>query len=144
MSTGVASGARASFGRRLVAYLLDGVVLGVIAILLEAILGRLPGGGLGILVGLVYVTYFQGSPSGQTPGMRVFGIRVYDFTGASTNGIGYGRAFIRWIGYYISGLVCGLGFFWMLWDKEKQCWHDKLASTVVVPIDQYPVDSWPG
>jgi hypothetical protein len=32
----------------------------------------------------------------------------------------------------------------MLWDDEKQTWHDKIASTVVVPTDQYPVESWPG
>ena len=23
----------------------------------------------------------------------------------------------------------------MLWDKEKQCWHDKMANDVVVPVD---------
>jgi hypothetical protein len=31
----------------------------------------------------------------------------------------------------------------MLWDKEKQTWHDKLANDVVVPVDAYPVASWP-
>jgi len=35
--------------------------------------------------------------------------------------------------------VIFLGFFWMLWDKEKQCWHDKLASDVVVPVSAYPL-----
>ena len=34
-----------------------------------------------------------------------------------------------------------LGFFWMLWDKEKQCWHDKFASDVVVPVSAYPIRS---
>jgi hypothetical protein len=28
----------------------------------------------------------------------------------------------------------------MLWDKEKQTWHDKLATTVVVPESAYPVE----
>jgi hypothetical protein len=27
----------------------------------------------------------------------------------------------------------------MLWDREKQTWQDKIAGTVVVPIDAYPV-----
>jgi uncharacterized RDD family membrane protein YckC len=76
--------------------------------------------------------------------MRALGIRVYDFTGQSTNGIGYGRGFIRWVGLYVSAVACFLGYLWMLWDKEKQCWQDKFASTVVVPVDQYPVDKWPG
>ncbi len=43
------------------------------------------------------------------------------------------------IGRYLSALVLYLGYFWMLWDHEKQCWHDKLASDVVVPISAYPV-----
>ena len=54
--------------------------------------------------------------------------------------IGYGRAFIRWIAGYLSAIVFFLGFFWMLWDKEKQCWHDKLASDVVVPVSAYPLN----
>jgi hypothetical protein len=29
----------------------------------------------------------------------------------------------------------------MIWDREKQTWHDKVASTVVVPVADYPVDS---
>ncbi len=35
----------------------------------------------------------------------------------------------------IDGLL--LGYLWMLWDPEKQTWHDKLATTVVVPADAY-------
>ena len=32
-----------------------------------------------------------------------------------------------------------LGYFWMLWDREKQTWHDKFANDVVVPTSAYPV-----
>ncbi len=39
----------------------------------------------------------------------------------------------------VSAAVLFLGYFWMLWDKEKQCWHDKAARDVVVPVDAYPV-----
>jgi len=31
----------------------------------------------------------------------------------------------------------------MLWDPERQTWHDKFASSVVVPTSHYPVQSWP-
>jgi len=34
--------------------------------------------------------------------------------------------------------------YWMLWDREKQTWHDKFANDVVVPESAYPVESWPG
>jgi len=39
---------------------------------------------------------------------------------------------IRYLGYLISLLPLGLGYFWAGWDKKKQTWHDKLAHTVVV------------
>jgi len=29
-------------------------------------------------------------------------------------------------------LTIGLGYFWVIWDKRKQGWHDKLANTVVI------------
>lgn len=35
-------------------------------------------------------------------------------------------------GKIISGMVFSLGFIWILLDKEKQAWHDKLVSSVVV------------
>ncbi|HZQ16865.1 MAG TPA: hypothetical protein VFA82_08850 [Gaiellaceae bacterium] len=36
------------------------------------------------------------------------------------------------------------GYFWMLWDGEKQTFHDKFAGSVVVPTDGYPVSRRPG
>lgn len=38
------------------------------------------------------------------------------------------------IGKYISGLVFSLGFIWILFDKDRQCWHDKLVGSIVVDI----------
>ncbi|HEU0318685.1 MAG TPA: RDD family protein, partial [Solirubrobacteraceae bacterium] len=78
----------------------------------------------------------EGGPTGQTLGKRALGIRVVSF---DTGGpIGYPRAFLRYIGRIIDFLVLLIGFLWMLWDREKQCWHDKLASDVVVPVSSYP------
>jgi uncharacterized RDD family membrane protein YckC len=53
--------------------------------------------------------------------------------------IGVGRGAIRYIGKILSSIPIGLGFFWMIWDREKQTWHDKIATTVVVPTSAYPV-----
>jgi uncharacterized RDD family membrane protein YckC len=39
---------------------------------------------------------------------------------------------IRNVGYYLSLLALGLGYFWIIWDKRKQGWHDKLANTLVI------------
>ena len=136
------SGPRASFGRRLVALLLDALIIGVLQGILTAFSDREVASGVGTLVGLAYFTYFEGSASGQTVGKRALGIRVIDFQGRGS--IGYGRAFIRWISRILSTIPCLLGYLWMLWDREKQTWHDKLATTVVVPTSSYPVDKWPG
>jgi uncharacterized RDD family membrane protein YckC len=38
----------------------------------------------------------------------------------------------RYLAYYLSFIVFGLGFFWVGIDARKQGWHDKLAGTVVV------------
>ena len=135
------SGPRASFGRRFVAALLDGIILGIVSGIITAI-NRNLGYGVETLLSLAYFTYLEGSASGQTIGKKALGIRVIDFGGGGS--IGHGRAFIRWIGRFVSGIACLLGYFWMLWDKEKQTWHDKFANAVVVPESAYPVESWPG
>ena len=134
---GNASGPRAGFWRRFAASFLDGIILVVIEIILRVAVGRGGGSGLSFVASIAYFTLFVGSARGQTPGMSALGIRVISFDGSGS--IGYGRAFIRWIGGYVSAIPIFLGFFWMLWDKEKQCWHDKLASDVVVPVSAYPL-----
>jgi uncharacterized RDD family membrane protein YckC len=46
--------------------------------------------------------------------------------------IGTGRAVGRLLGSFVSGWVFYLGYLWMLWDSEKQTWHDKMVSSVVI------------
>lgn len=135
-SWGDASGPRAGFWRRLGGTIIDGILLAIIGIVLQVAL-KGAGSALSLLVGLAYFTLFVGAKRGQTPGMSAMGIRVISFDGSGS--IGYGRAFIRWIGGYISAIALFLGFLWMLWDREKQCWHDKMASDVVVPVSAYPL-----
>jgi uncharacterized RDD family membrane protein YckC len=31
-------------------------------------------------------------------------------------------------------MVLFVGFLWIIWDAEKQAWHDKIAGTVVVRL----------
>ena len=59
------------------------------------------------------------------------GIRVVDAT-TMQPGIGSGRAIGRYFAHFLSAIPCGLGYFWMLWDQDKQTWHDKIVSTKVV------------
>jgi uncharacterized RDD family membrane protein YckC len=127
---GAVPSARAGFWRRFAAALIDGIVLGVVSEVLKLILGTV-GSGLGLLISIGYFTYFHGS-TGQTPGDAALGIRVIDLQGGGS--IGYMRAFIRWVVSLISFFVIVLGYLWMLWDDEKQTWHDKAAGSVVVPV----------
>jgi uncharacterized RDD family membrane protein YckC len=136
------SGPRASFGRRLVALLIDVVLIGIVYGILYAIVGETASSLLLLALWLAYFTFFEGSPSGQTIGKRALGVRVIDFRAGGP--IGFARGLGRTAARILSGLVCYLGYFWMLWDREKQTWHDKLATTVVVPVTYYPVDKWPG
>ena len=76
------------------------------------------------------VIYCKKMGSGQTWGEKATSIRV---VGKDTNEpIGTGRAVGRFFAQYLSGAVCYLGFFWALWDKDKQTWHDKIVNTVVI------------
>ena len=124
----VAGGERANFGQRLGAALIDGIILGVVG----GILSRLGAIGslLNVLVGLAYYVYLEGSASGQTVGKKLLGIRVVRFdTGGE---LGYGGAAVRYLARFLSAIPCLLGYFWMLWDDQKQTWHDKLTSSIVV------------
>jgi uncharacterized RDD family membrane protein YckC len=86
---------------------------------------------IGFVAGIVYYAKLEGD-SGQTVGKRALGIRVVD---ARTGGsIGVGRGVGRYFGRMISGLVCLLGYLWMLWDPEKQTWHDKMTTSYVVKV----------
>ena len=136
--TGGASGPRAGFWRRFAGLLIDGILLGVVNGILRAVIGSGGGAILGLVVDIVYFTVLIGGRRGQTVGQMALGIRVIDF---NTGGpIGYGRAFVRWLVAIVSALVLFLGYLWMLWDKEKQCWHDKAANDVVVPVQYYPIN----
>ena len=81
-----------------------------------------------VLVAVAYFTYFFGN--GQTPGMMAMKIKLIGIDG--TYPIGYGKGFLRLIGMIISSLPFNLGFIWILIDKNKQGWHDKIAGTYVV------------
>jgi uncharacterized RDD family membrane protein YckC len=127
---GALTSARAGFWRRFAAALIDGILLGIVSSILKALLGTDPGYGIGLLITIGYYTYFHGS-TGQTPGNAALSIRVVDKNGGGA--IGFGRAFVRWLVSLVSGAVILLGYLWMLWDSEKQTWHDKAANSVVVP-----------
>ena len=131
------SGPRAGFWWRFAAVLIDGILFTIITIPLRITLDDALYTATSTLLVVAYYVLLEGGPRGQTIGKMAVGIRVFDL--ARGGPIGYGRAFIRYLGRYLSFFVFLLGYLWMLWDKEKQTWHDKLAGSVVVPVTAYPV-----
>lgn len=133
------SGPRAGFWRRVAALLIDSIVVGIGEVILIAILSNSVGiaYALTTLLSWGYYTYFEGGSRGQTVGGMALGIRVIDLDGGGP--IGYGRGFVRQLVKIVSGLVFGLGYLWMLWDREKQTWQDHAVNSVVVPVSAYPV-----
>ncbi|MDO6568840.1 RDD family protein [Alteromonas sp. 1_MG-2023] len=70
-----------------------------------------------------------------TPGKMALKVKVVDAKSGSTPTPQ--QSIIRYLGYYVSILPLGLGFFWVMWDAKKQGWHDKMAGTVVIkPINK--------
>jgi uncharacterized RDD family membrane protein YckC len=126
---------RAGFWRRFVAAFLDGILLNLVSLPISAAAGMSMGASAGamVIIAVISVAYFAAfeGTSGQTIGKRAMGIRVVD---ADTGDpIGVSRAIGRWFGRIVSTVVVYLGYLWMLWDGNKQTWHDKMVSTVVVP-----------
>lgn len=65
-----------------------------------------------------------------TPGKMILKLSIVD---ANTGGKPSTGQFIgRYLGYYVSMIPLFIGIIWVAFDKRKQGWHDKLASTVVI------------
>jgi uncharacterized RDD family membrane protein YckC len=153
--------AHAGFISRAIAFVLDIVVMSVAVVAAVALLQALLG--FFTLYGLIGERVVQSSPFrdivvvvtaligvgvtigypvvfwvllGQTPGKLLMGVRI-----ARTNGqrLTIGRALLRYLGYWLSAIPLGLGFFWVLVDDQRQGWHDKLADTYVIYDSRSPI-----
>ncbi len=69
--------------------------------------------------------------NGQTLGNKIMHIRVVSL---SETPITIQQALLRFVGFFLSEIVFFLGFMWILFDKKRQGWHDKLAKTVVIRV----------
>lgn len=83
-----------------------------------------------ILIGMAYHIFFVGW-RGQTPGKMALKLKIIQTNGEEMT---YGKAFLRWVGYSISGLTLGIGYLMVAFTKQKQGLHDKIAGTYVIRL----------
>ena len=151
----------AGFFVRAVAFVIDGVVLGIFGVPLAA------AGYFGIRAGLVvlgkttpietdesflellmlawflmatvYFTMLHRS-HGQTIGKALLGLYVRTL---HLGDVGVGRSLLRTLGYAVSSSFFGFGFLLVAMTPRKRGWHDFLAGTCVVrgPVTQQEVSA---
>jgi uncharacterized RDD family membrane protein YckC len=113
---------RAGFWIRMAALLLDFVLVGIVLSMVHMAHHGLPL----FLAGYGAVMW---KIRGTTIGGIVCGLRVVRLDGRA---IDWPTAIARALGAFLSMVVVGLGFIWVVFDPERQSWHDKIAGTVVV------------
>lgn len=144
----------AGLGSRLLAMLLDGVLLAFLFALLRfvpvmwnpaaylvpdtvsALNTRIisPQELIGMFLAAMFITALLWNRFAGTPGKLLMGLRVVCLK--SGNAPRLGQALLRFIGYLLSLLPASLGFLWTLWDKRRQGFHDKLSCTAVIIDDE--------
>jgi uncharacterized RDD family membrane protein YckC len=85
-----------------------------------------------ILITIIYIIgyyVFFWYFTGQTPGKALLGLRLITTDGRRVSLL---RGILRYLGYSLSAISLFLGFFWILIDDRRQGWHDKIAGTLVI------------
>ncbi|MFL5945745.1 MAG: RDD family protein [Gaiellaceae bacterium] len=136
----------AGLATRGLAFVVDGLIVGVVLLLAAAALGVatalagplrpgwLAGVGLGATWFVAQAVYFAAfwSTVGQTPGMRLVRVRVVS---ASPRPLGLGRALLRFGALIVSIIPCFAGFAPALFDNRRRALPDYVARTVVVTTE---------
>ena len=132
--TPAVSGAKAGFWIRVVAYIIDAIILGIVTSVVAALFrgNTSARGGIQLVLGIIYFVYFwsaMGPWPGQTPGMKILNLKVIRTDGSNLDLV---QGLLRYVGLIISFLVIFIGVIWVAFDPNKQGWHDKIAGTYVI------------
>jgi uncharacterized RDD family membrane protein YckC len=143
----------AGFWIRVVAFLIDSVILGIVSSILQYAMfpatltttpippGSNPFDTLGpamaragwailasTLISVTYSAWFIGA-LGATPGLMALGLKVVRPDGSS---VGYGRAVARYFAAMLGGMILGIGYLLVAFDSEKRALHDMICDTRVI------------
>jgi len=136
------------FWIRVVAYLLDAILLNIAFGIVASIIGVSmipadptkmdpvdlvsrtgPFQGIALVGTWLYFALMESSPRGATVGKMVLGLRVVDEQG---NRISFLRATGRFFAKFISTLILLIGYLMVAFTERKRALHDIIAGTLVV------------
>ncbi|NND95165.1 MAG: RDD family protein [Flavobacteriales bacterium] len=132
----VANAAYGSFGARLVASILDGVIVSVINFALLFILTDPTNPSplvslLNVAIGWLYYAYQTSSEKQATFGKQALGLKVTDLNGER---ISFGKATGRYFSKIISAIILFIGYLMQPFTEKKQALHDIIAGTLVYKV----------
>jgi uncharacterized RDD family membrane protein YckC len=140
----------AGFWKRVAAYLIDSVIVGIAGMIVGGVIGGVIGGLwhvsgaagstmlaviqvvanlASLLITAAYYAWFHASQSMATPGKMAIGIKVVRTDGAR---ISLPRSIGRYFATILSGLILGIGFLMAAFTERKQTLHDMICDTLVV------------
>ncbi len=142
---GTAAVRPAGFWIRVVAYIVDSILLWIVSGVLMGLAGvnmlamdpesaaaaSAAGGIMGLVVivlNLGYFIAFEASKLQATPGKLVVGVRVSDAAGQR---IGIGRSIGRTLSKIVSSLILLIGFIMVAFTDQKRGLHDMMAGSLV-------------
>ena len=136
----------AGFWIRLLAYLLDCILLEIVLVPLSMLIRVMIGAPanpweanlvaslisapINILLVASYYTFFVGK-FGATPGKMAARLRIVNPDGSP---VSYGKACGRYFAQILSSLCLCIGFLMIAWDSEKRGLHDRVCATRVIRI----------
>jgi uncharacterized RDD family membrane protein YckC len=130
----------ANSGKRIIAFLIDTVILSVATRMVLSLVYR-SGGGYQVasiftncLIQFFYAGYFY-SKNSATPGKMALNLQVVTESGDK---LGFVRAGLRdGLGKLISGMILGIGFFMAFFRPDSQALHDIMFKTRVIEKNEY-------
>ena len=120
--------AYAGFWIRFVAWLIDGIILIIPNIIIGLVVESPASILLQFTIGIVYTIGFW-TAEGATPGKMAIGLRITTVEGEP---IDFGKAVLRYIGYFVSGITLGIGYLMIAFTRDKRGLHDLIDGTVVI------------
>lgn len=125
----------ASFKLRLIAHIIDIIIISIIVLLLSICLSSIPEENISIfseisylIISSLYYTILTSSNKAATIGKQLMKIKVLDQQGKV---LSLKHSFGRYLAYYFSYLTLGFGFIMILLTKKKIALHDEIALTYV-------------